>query len=381
MLAIENLIKTFAGERVRRGAEPTNGATKRVRAVDDVSFEVKEGEMFTLLGPSGCGKTTTLRSIAGLERPDSGEIRVSDRVLFSNGKGHKVHVPPNRRALGMVFQSYAIWPHMKVFDNVAFPLQVKPREERLKKNGIRQKVMEVLEKMELAAYAERQATKLSGGQQQRLALARALVTEPELLLLDEPLSNLDAKLRESLRFELKRFQRELGITSVYVTHDQIEALALSSRIAVMRDGKIMQIGTPREIYEKPANRFVAEFIGTSNFMNGTVVAVDDAVLLVETESGRLQAQVKETSAVGDQITLAVRPEGVEMRAGQSQGGINELHGEVVTRSFLGDSVDHLVRVGSIELMVRANSRVSIPAGTAVVLFIDPENLNVIPLGT
>jgi iron(III) transport system ATP-binding protein len=180
---------------------------------------------------------------------------------------------------------------------------------------------------------------------------------------------------------LKRFQRELGITSVYVTHDQIEALALSSRIAVMRDGKIMQIGTPREIYEKPANRFVAEFIGTSNFMNGTVVAVDDAVLLVETESGRLQAQVKETSAVGDQITLAVRPEGVEMRAGQSQGGINELHGEVVTRSFLGDSVDHLVRVGSIELMVRANSRVSIPAGTAVVLFIDPENLNVIPLGT
>ena len=229
MLEVQNLIKTFDGERQKRrsrGQTSPNGEPPRVFAVNDVSFSVEPGELFTLFGPSGCGKTTTLRSIAGLEQPDAGVVSVGGNVLFAAGAGaqKRVNVPANKRGLGMVFQSYAIWPHMSVFENVAFPLRVRPRRQRPGKREITERVERVLETMELLQYADRHATKLSGGQQQRLALARAIVIEPSLLLLDEPLSNLDAKLRESLRFELKRLQRELGITSIYVTHDQIEAL-------------------------------------------------------------------------------------------------------------------------------------------------------------
>lgn len=386
MLTIENLVKTFSGERARRlrsrrdGPDPATSG--RILAVNDISLEVREGEMFTLLGPSGCGKTTTLRSVAGLERPDSGVIRLGDKVLFSGGHGTRVHVPTNRRGLGMVFQSYAIWPHMKVFDNVAFPLQVVPRQTRLSRKEIRERVMRTLETMELADYAERHATKLSGGQQQRLALARALVTEPDLILLDEPLSNLDAKLRESMRFELKRFQRELGITSVYVTHDQVEALALSSRIAVIRDGQVMQVGTPREIYERPANRFVAEFIGTSNFIEGKVMERKGEYLVVRTDHGPLTAQVADPVGPGTEVVLAVRPEGVRISAGPATGAApNEWSGEVVTRSYLGDSVDHIVRVGNRELLARTHSKTSIAAGTGVTIQIDPPALSVIPVGS
>jgi len=208
-----------------------------VNAVQDVSFDVPDGELFTLLGPSGCGKTTTLRSIAGLERPRSGSIALDGRVVYSSDAG--IFVAPNRRNFGMVFQSYAIWPHMNVFKNVAFPLEV--RKVRPSRKEIEQKVMRVLATVQLAELVDRDATKLSGGQQQRLALARALVMEPQLLLLDEPLSNLDAKLREAMRFELKRMQRDLGLTTIYVTHDQSEALALSHEIAVMSEGRIVQI--------------------------------------------------------------------------------------------------------------------------------------------
>ncbi len=381
MLVIENLVKVFQGEKRKRSArDGGDPASRQVRAVDDVSFEVREGEMFTLLGPSGCGKTTTLRSIAGLERPDSGEIRVGDRVLFSSGKGEKIHIPPNQRKLGMVFQSYAIWPHMKVFDNVAFPLQVVPRATRSGKAEIKDQVMKILELMELSDLAGRQATKLSGGQQQRLALARALITQPSLLLLDEPLSNLDAKLRESLRFELKRFQRDLGVTSIYVTHDQVEALGLSTRIAVMREGKIMQIGKPREIYEKPANQFVADFIGTSNFLDGTVSSLDGDGMIVETAIGAIRATTSD-HVVGTAVILAVRPEGIAMSESEPTGEIpNEWTAQVVTRSYLGDSVDHIVRIGDHELRVRAQSSQSIPANTSVTLHIDPANLRVIPQG-
>src|SRR5690348_15226402 len=238
-----------------------------VKAAQDVSFSVPEGKLFTLLGPSGCGKTTTLRSIAGLEKPRAGEIAVNDRVVFSSGKN--VFVAPNRRGFGMVFQSYAIWPHMDVFRNAAFPLHVGTKHHS--REEIRSKVMRVLEAVQLDHLADREATKLSGGQQQRLALARALVMEPQLLLLDEPLSNLDAKLRERMRFELKRLQRELRITTVYVTHDQSEALALSHEIAVMNEGRIQQIASPREIYERPASAFVADFVGSTNFLDGTVL--------------------------------------------------------------------------------------------------------------
>src|SRR5437868_860053 len=234
LLEVRELLKTFpAAKGELRG---------RVHAVDNVSLDVQEGELFTLLGPSGCGKTTTLRSIAGLETPDEGTISVRGRVLFSSQANTRV--PANQRGLGMVFQSYAIWPHMNVYDNVAFPLQVLPRAKRPKRAEMREKVERALAVVKLDQLASREATALSGGQQQRLALARALVMEPSLLLLDEPLSNLDAKLRERMRFELKRLQRELGITTVYVTHDQSGALALSHQIAVMNRGRIEQIGAP-----------------------------------------------------------------------------------------------------------------------------------------
>ena len=382
MLTIENLVKTFDGERLRRRERASDGGASsgRVHAVDDVSLHVEEGEMFTLLGPSGCGKTTTLRMVAGLERPDSGTITVGQRVLFSGVGGRTLQVPPNQRGLGMVFQSYAIWPHMKVFDNAAFPLQVLPRAKRPGRAEIRDRTMAVLETMQLAHLAGRQATKLSGGQQQRLALARALVTQPSLLLLDEPLSNLDAKLRESLRFELKRLQREIGVTSIYVTHDQIEALALSSRIAVMRDGKVMQVGAPRDIYTRPANRFVAEFIGSSNFVEGTVTERTPTQVVVDTAQGKLRAETTVPADVSDRVVLAIRPEAVQLSAEPATGERpNELRGEAVTRSFLGDAMDHLVRVGATELRTRSHPSVSFAAGTALTLCIPTESITVIPV--
>src|SRR6186997_1485860 len=275
-----------------------------VRAAQDVTFTVEEGRLFTLLGPSGCGKTTTLRSIAGLERPRAGEISVNGRVVFSSGK--RVFVAPNRRGFGMVFQSYAIWPHMTVFENAAFPLEVGDRKYSRKQ--IRENVTRVLTAVQLDHLADREATKLSGGQQQRLALARALVMEPALLLLDEPLSNLDAKLRERMRFELKRLQRELGITTVYVTHDQSEALALSHEIAVMSEGRIQQIASPREIYERPVNSFVADFVGSTNFLDGSVLGPDGAEgqYRVRTPIGDVSVLGTEAFKPNDKVLVSVR---------------------------------------------------------------------------
>jgi iron(III) transport system ATP-binding protein len=384
MLRIDNLVKTFDGERRSRRSKAAGAAAPaRVFAVNDVSFEVSDGELFTLLGPSGCGKTTTLRSIAGLERPDSGTIALGDRTLFAGNGGGKrrVNVPANERGLGMVFQSYAIWPHMSVFDNVAFPLQVKRRGDRLHKREISERVMKVLETMELANYADRQATKLSGGQQQRLALARAVVIEPPLLLLDEPLSNLDAKLRESLRYELKRLQRDLGITSVYVTHDQIEALALSTTIAVMKEGNVMQLGRPREVYENPNCKFVAEFIGTSNFIAGRVADRIGDRYRVETPDGRLELCSGAQLPAGSEVVVSIRPEAMEIST-QSRGGdvVNEWAGTVLTRAFLGDSVDHVVGVGEHELRARGNPAVSIEQGSNVYVRMDPEKLSLVPVG-
>ena len=281
----------------------------------------------------------------------------------------------------MVFQSYAIWPHMTVFDNVAFPLQVRKRSERPSKKAIEEKVLRVLETMELSEQAGRQATKLSGGQQQRLALARALVIEPPLLLLDEPLSNLDAKLRESLRYELKRLQRELGITSIYVTHDQIEALALSSHIAVMKAGKVVQLGKPREVYESPANKFVAEFIGTSNFIAGTVGSREGVHHTVDTTNGKLYLDSQADIPVGGDVVVSIRPEAVDLALESSLGAVrNEWHGTVVARAFLGDAVDHVVAVGKHELRARVNPSVSIEPGTQVYLRLDPSKISLVPVG-
>ena len=393
MLHIENLVKTFDGERRRRARG--SRAQDRVYAVNDISFDVEDGQLFTLLGPSGCGKTTTLRSIAGLERPDAGWIEVGGQTLFSGpGRGKQVNVPANERGLGMVFQSYAIWPHMSVFDNVAFPLQVRGRGRRTlagadsdklhrrrpSRKEISDRVLRVLATMELADLAGRQATKLSGGQQQRLALARALIIEPPLLLLDEPLSNLDAKLRESLRYELKRLQRDLGITSVYVTHDQTEALVLSTSIAVMRQGSVVQLGRPREIYENPNCKFVAEFIGTSNFIAGVVVARDGDRYTVKTDDGQLVLDSTAEMAAGSEVVVSIRPEAVEVGVTSRAGEVpNEWTGTVLTRAFLGEAVDHVVGVGRYEIRARGNPAVSIAPSTEVYLRLDPSKLTLVPV--
>ncbi|MEA2275112.1 MAG: iron(III) transport system ATP-binding protein, partial [Solirubrobacteraceae bacterium] len=325
-------------------------------------------------GPSGCGKSTTLRCIAGLERVSGGEIVQNDRVISSKHE----FVPPHQRDMGMVFQSYAIWPHMSVFENAAFPLEVGDRKYSRKE--IRDKVMRVLEATQLGHLADREATKLSGGQQQRLALARALVMEPPVLLLDEPLSNLDAKLREDMRFELKRLQRELGVTCVYVTHDQVEALAMSSSVAVMRDGRIEQVGTPREVYEGPTSRFVADFIGTSNFIDGVVDAHEGGVYLVRTAEGVLRVRSEADFAVGAAVAVAARPEhvAIEVDVSPNGGRPNRWHGRVAARAFLGESVDHMVTVGSSEIRVRCNPSVSIPPHTQVVVTFREETCSLTP---
>ncbi len=356
----------------------TEYATRRgdiVRAARDVSFEVESGQFFTLLGPSGCGKTTTLRSIAGLERPVSGEIVVNDRIVSSSEQN--IFVALNRRNFGMVFQSYAIWPHMTVYDNAAFPLQVR---RRIAKKDIEKRVMRVLDVMQLSELAGRDATKLSGGQQQRLALARAIVMEPELLLLDEPLSNLDAKLREKLRFELKRIQRELGLTTIYVTHDQAEALALSHEIAVMNEGRIVQIGSPRTIYERPRDRFVAEFIGASNFVDGKVMGRDGEWWRVRTAFGDVQLVNEEALAPGAGVTLSMRPENVELSEPPFASGVNRWTGTVENKVFQGDFVDFTVRVNGIRLLSRAHPSLRTPVGGAIHVRAAPDKCVVLAPG-
>jgi iron(III) transport system ATP-binding protein len=280
----------------------------------------------------------------------------------------------------MVFQSYAIWPHMNVFDNVAFPLQVLPRSRRPSRSVVRNRVERVLTVVKLDQLASRNATALSGGQQQRLALARALVMEPSLLLLDEPLSNLDAKLRDEMRFELKRLQRELGITCVYVTHDQTEALAMSNEVAVMRDGKVEQIGRPREIYESPKTRFVADFIGTSNFIDGVVEERRPGGYLVRTPQGHLEVPSEGEHAPGDAVVVSARPEHIALTTDRNGAGPNRWHGRVEVRSFLGEVVDHVVSVGGSEIRVRCNSTISIPAETDVTLVFNQEAFTLIPAG-
>jgi iron(III) transport system ATP-binding protein len=267
---------------------------------------------------------------------------------------------------------------MNVFDNVAFPLKVLPRKKRPSRGELRQRVERVLHVVKLEHLSERQATALSGGQQQRLALARALIMEPPLLLLDEPLSNLDAKLREDMRFELKRLQRDIGITGIYVTHDQTEALAMSNRIAVMRDGKVEQVGHPREVYETPRSRFVADFIGTSNFIEGVVQSRAGDVYSVRADDGELRVTSAADYPVGQNVVVSVRPEHVSLQVGVNGTGPNRWKGRVAARAFLGESVDHLVEVGSREIRARCNPSVTIPAPTEVTLTFADEACSLIP---
>jgi iron(III) transport system ATP-binding protein len=347
-----------------------------VKAAQDVSFEVPEGKLFTLLGPSGCGKTTTLRSIAGLERPTAGEIEVGGRAVYSSS--HGIFVAPNKRNFGMVFQSYAIWPHMNVFQNVAFPLEVR----KVDKQQMRDRVMRVLNAVQLDHLVDREATKLSGGQQQRLALARALVMEPQLLLLDEPLSNLDAKLRDRMRTELKRLQRELNLTTIYVTHDQSEALALSHEIAVMNDGSIRQIGTPRQIYETPNSQFVADFVGTTNFFGGTVTALESGGrCVVSSPMGEIKAHAADGVAKNSTVIVSVRPEDVEL---SEQAPAAAAEGETIIRAtvhhkdFLGEYLDFQVKVGDVVLQSRAHPSLRTPTGDPIYVRMKADKCVAIP---
>ncbi len=358
--------------------EYRSGKEAAVKAAQNVSFEVPKGVFFTLLGPSGCGKTTTLRSIAGLEQPSSGEIEANGRVVYSSTR--RVFVPPNKRNFGMVFQSYAIWPHMSVFANAAFPLQV--RRNRPSGAQARDKVMRVLSAVGLEQFAERDATKLSGGQQQRLALARALVMEPELLLLDEPLSNLDAKLRDRMRFELKRIQSELGLTTIYVTHDQGEALALSHEVAVMNEGRVVQIGSPKTIYERPANRFVADFIGTSNFVSGAVLGFDRDRQLFSVRSaiGDLLVASDAHLQTGATVTVSVRPEDVQLSESPAgdDGLRNVCLGVVAATAYLGDFADVQIDVAGQILRARAHPSLAMPVGEPVRLRMTPQKCIALP---
>jgi len=340
-LVVEGLRKTFTTD---RGG---------VRAVQDIGFTVEEGRFYTLLGPSGCGKTTTLRCIAGLERPEGGAIRLGDATL--SGKGR--FVPPHARDIGMVFQSYAIWPHMSVFQNVAFPLEVaRPKPSSAE---IRKAVEEALALVSLEGLEERPAPQLSGGQQQRLALARALVRRPRLLLLDEPLSNLDAKLRERMRIELRELQRRLGITTVYVTHDQGEALFLSHRVAVMHDGKIVQEGTPREIYRDPASGFAADFVGSATFLAGEVTEGGISAL-----GGVVRCSIPSDLKPGEKGLLVLRPENVMVR-GAPEHRVNEFGGTLEIAAFLGDHLDCIVSIGDTLVRARAHPSVQLRRGQDV----------------
>jgi iron(III) transport system ATP-binding protein len=343
----------------------------RAHALRGVSFEVQPGEFYTLLGPSGCGKSTTLRCVAGLERPDSGEISIGDKVVA----GSSVFESPDKRPIGMVFQSYAIWPHMTVFKNVAFPL----KQQKIARQQREKLVMEALALVKMEELAHRPAPYLSGGQQQRVALARALVSKPQVLLLDEPLSNLDAKLREELRIEIKELTRRLGITTLYVTHDQTEALAMSDRIAVMLYGQILQEATPKELYLRPAAKFVAQFIGQVNFFEGTVAEfADNGLGLVRTPLGDLRCNIPSSLASDAKALVSVRPESFNIVRERSRPGANALEGTIDKFVFLGDFIDCHVLTGDQLVRVKLPATSDLNHGERVFLEFDPRACILLP---
>ena len=349
-----------------------DGLVKRfgeVTAVDNVSLTIHTGELLSLLGPSGCGKTTTLMCIAGLERPDQGRILAAGEALTDAGR--RLFLPPERRNLGMVFQSYALWPHMTVADNVAYGL----RTRRAPEADIRKRVEDALSLVQLQGLGGRFPHQLSGGQQQRVALARALVYQPRILLLDEPLSNLDAKLREQARVWLRELQQRLRITTIYVTHDQTEALSLSDRIAVMSRGRIVQLGPPREIYEHPADSFVADFIGQASFLPGEVAASDGDRVRVRLRNGQvLEALSARRWEIGSGVLMAIRPERVQPADGLSG---NILSGTIRSHLYLGARHQYVVDIGDLELRIEAGDE--LPPG-AVRLHVPPQTITLLPHG-
>jgi iron(III) transport system ATP-binding protein len=357
MLAVSGLSKRY------------DAAESEARAVEDVSFGIEAGEFYTLLGPSGCGKTTTLRCIAGLERPDCGTISIGGEIVSDPQRG--IHVPTHKRNIGMVFQSYAIWPHLDVFGNVAFPLLV--GSKRPPRKVIRSRVREALTLVGMEAFERRAATQLSGGQQQRVALARALVREPKLLLLDEPLSNLDAKLRERMRDELQELVSRVAVTTLYVTHDQAEALAMSNRIAVMSAGGIVQEGAPQSMYLAPKDAFVAAFLGVANVIPVRVTHDSQAVELPDGE--RLPVELP--PGLGREVRLIFRPEDTRLHRERPERGVS-FAGRVEKSNFLGSHVEYKVRVFDTVLRVHAHPSEDIPKQTCVWLTIAERRALVFP---
>ncbi len=338
-----------------------------VTAVDRISFEVRRGEHMTLLGPSGCGKTTTLRALAGLEKPASGEIRIDGRAVFSSRRG--INVPAEQRQLPMVFQSYAIWPHMTVFDNVAYGLRLR----RLPAAQIGERVRAALELVRLADLARRSAADLSGGQQQRVALARCLAVSPAVLLLDEPLSNLDARLRAAMRLEIQALQRQVGLTSVYVTHDQEEALVISDRIIVMNAGRIEQVGTATEIYDTPRNAFVADFVGAANLISGVVRPEyrRDGLIAIETEGKHVVCAADPGRPLASSATVAIRSVYLEFAPTPRPGAVNTWPARIRQRAFLGDALEYVLEWDGRLLTARRGRHEVLAEGETVDVHADP----------
>jgi iron(III) transport system ATP-binding protein len=337
---------------IRKLRKSFNAQQGIVNALKEIDLEVAEGDFCVLLGPSGCGKTTTLRCVAGLERPDAGEIEISGRLV--NAPATRVYVPAEKRAIGMVFQSYAIWPHMNVFQNVAFPLT--QGQKRVAKSMVTERVRAALKRVQLDGLEDRPATDLSGGQQQRVAMARAMVTDSKVLLMDEPLSNLDARLREQMRVELRKITKSIGVTTLYVTHDQAEALSLGDKVCVMNLGEILQIASPHDVYAKPANLFVAQFVGEMNFVKGQV-----ANGKIESPLGVIVAPMPNGISPGAQVTLAIRPEHVGV-APSSDHGAAGITGKVITRNYLGDAALLEIEVNGVTLLAKLAGDTSLSVG-------------------
>jgi spermidine/putrescine transport system ATP-binding protein len=347
---MQSSIAVEVREVTKRFPGPSGGTGSEVTAVDDVTLQIRDGEFFSMLGPSGCGKTTTLRMIAGFDHPTAGAIFIHGRQMGLT--------PPYQRNTNMVFQNYALFPHMTIARNIAFGLEMK----KAPKKEIERRVEEALEMVRLRGYGPRKPNQLSGGQQQRVALARALVNRPEVLLLDEPLGALDLKLRKEMQLELKTLQREVGITFVYVTHDQEEALTMSDRIAVMHQGRVLQVGGPTEIYEQPCCRFVADFIGETNFLDGVVQGQDgDLTTVLVDGTLSVVAQTGESFVPGTQVTVAVRPEKVSLSPDAPHDGFNSFACKVEQVVYLGTDTRYRVRLSdSVSLMVREQNVIPVP---------------------
>lgn len=352
MLKVFELVKLY----------PNSGQGTVGGGVRGISFEIKEGEFFTLLGPSGCGKTTALRSVAGLEDPSGGRMEIDSRTVFDQSTS--VNLPASQRGIGMVFQSYAVWPHMTVGQNVAFPLEMN-KQRRLSQSEITKRVESILDTVGLQQFYSRSAHQLSGGQQQRLSLARALASEPKLLLLDEPLSNLDALLRDQMRLELRRLQKETGVATLYVTHDQSEALAMSDRIAIMRNGVIEQVGSPSEIYHTPVNRFVASFIGRMNIYEAQRIVLEGGEFQAKTSIGEIVISSL-AGCTAPFSAVAIRPEHVVLARSAQEPLKNQFAGIVDTAVFCGEITEYQVRLqGGGMVSARRPSLDPLPVNTAV----------------